>query len=460
MKKAEPNNNERAFKIQDLFFSTTDSKGLIEFGNDVFVNISGYSQDELIRAPHNIIRHPDMPKIVFKILWETIQAGKIVIAYVKNMSKDGSYYWVLAVVFPVGNRYLSIRMKPTSKYKSTIENLYKQLLEIERKDSVEAARHFLNTSLEALSFKSYEEFSTNALLSEIISRDAELKKLENSANSTGYEKDIFRLISAESKKASDYNKEIFQKISDLEKSNSVFSTQTAMLNEKFYDFQLLSLNIQVFSSKVGEQGRSLSVIAQNFNSLVTEVHAHLNQIATDAGKIDQANIAFTKNICALKLLTDMVDFFVQETLSSKNKEESIQRIKNLSSISSTFITLARNLSDSFIATQLETIKLIEKFSDLNKDTRKLVNGIELVNQIGYIESARITSQTIDFKHSIDSMKRFSEILRESLYLIHQNTESILNNLNHIDQHIEESFQCVHSIFQRSLEFASTPQQEV
>ena len=68
MQRVAPTQIERKFDLQELFFSITDDKGRIEFGNDVFVKISGYSKEELIGSPHNIIRHPDMPKIVFKIL--------------------------------------------------------------------------------------------------------------------------------------------------------------------------------------------------------------------------------------------------------------------------------------------------------------------------------------------------------------------------------------------------------
>ncbi len=451
MKNTVPLQQERKFNIKELFFSTTNEKGRIEFGNDVFVNISGYTKEELVGAPHNIIRHPDMPKLVFKILWETIQSGKIIAAYVKNMAKDGSFYWVMAVVFPVGDRYLSVRLKPTSRYRDIIEDAYKQLLEVEKKDGVEAARNFLDTLLKTLGFKSYEEFSVKALLAEIVARDNELKKIHAHESEQALTNELLRMISAESKAASKYTEEIFIRISELEKSNSIFSGQTKSLNEKFYDFQLLSLNIQVFSSKIGEQGRSLSVIAQNFNALVSNVSEHLGQFEIDAKKIDEANLIFTKQICALKLLTDMVDFFVQETLHATNPEESQKRINDLSEISNTFTSLARALTNTFSATRLETFKLIEKFGELNKDTRKLVNGIELVSQIGYIESARITSQEVDFKHSIDTMKKFSEILRDSLHVINQNTGSILNNLSTFDAHIEECFQSVKKIFSYSLE---------
>ena len=101
-----PINQESPFKIEELFFSITDPKSNIVFANDVFVRISKYDEQ--------VIRHPDMPRSVFYIFWEYLLANKPVAAYVKNMAKDGSYYWVMALAFPCKGGYLSIRLKPSS----------------------------------------------------------------------------------------------------------------------------------------------------------------------------------------------------------------------------------------------------------------------------------------------------------------------------------------------------------
>jgi PAS domain S-box-containing protein len=84
---------EREFGIEELFFSTTDVKGHISAGNEVFTRISGYTEDELLGRAHNVIRHPDMPRGVFQLLWDTIQAGRPIAAYVKNRAKDGELYF-------------------------------------------------------------------------------------------------------------------------------------------------------------------------------------------------------------------------------------------------------------------------------------------------------------------------------------------------------------------------------
>ena len=85
-----PRDIARDFKVSEAFFSTTDTRGVIQAGNRVFSRISGYTEAELIGKPHNIIRHPDVPRAVFKLLWDTLEAGQPICAYVKNMAKDGS----------------------------------------------------------------------------------------------------------------------------------------------------------------------------------------------------------------------------------------------------------------------------------------------------------------------------------------------------------------------------------
>jgi PAS domain S-box-containing protein len=95
-----PTGHEVRFGDEDLIVSKTDLKGRITYVNRTFMQIAGYAEHELLGQPHNIIRHPDMPRSVFRYLWDTIQAGREIFAYVKNMTKSGDHYWVFAHVTP------------------------------------------------------------------------------------------------------------------------------------------------------------------------------------------------------------------------------------------------------------------------------------------------------------------------------------------------------------------------
>ena len=112
--------------------SETNEKGIITFASDDFCEIAGYSVEELIGKPHNLVRHPDMPKAAFKNLWDTVKDGNIWTGYVKNATKNGDYYWVYATVYPTitseGTKgYLPCRRKATSEEIQKAINLYKTL---------------------------------------------------------------------------------------------------------------------------------------------------------------------------------------------------------------------------------------------------------------------------------------------------------------------------------------------
>lgn len=95
-----PTGREVFFDRSDVIVSKTDLAGRITYANDVFLAIAGYEEEEVLGEAHNLIRHPDMPRTVFAFLWEALKAGEEVFAYVKNMTKAGDHYWVLAHVTP------------------------------------------------------------------------------------------------------------------------------------------------------------------------------------------------------------------------------------------------------------------------------------------------------------------------------------------------------------------------
>lgn len=95
-----PTDHERFFDRNDIIVSKTDTKGRLTYVNRIFMAISDYDEAELLGKPHSIIRHPDMPRAIYKLMWERLQAGHEIFAYVKNLASDGGYYWTLAHVTP------------------------------------------------------------------------------------------------------------------------------------------------------------------------------------------------------------------------------------------------------------------------------------------------------------------------------------------------------------------------
>ena len=163
-----PRDEEINFDPDEIIVSKTDTKGRIIYANDVFCRVAEMSTSDVIGQPHNIIRHPDMPRAVFKLLWERLLSKKEIFAYVKNMSLTGKYYWVIAHVTPSFGSdgtlagFHSNRRVPSPQAIADIRPLYQDLLRIEQENTdpkaglLESAT-FLEKATQDIG-QSYDEF--------------------------------------------------------------------------------------------------------------------------------------------------------------------------------------------------------------------------------------------------------------------------------------------------------------
>ncbi|MDR2380080.1 MAG: hypothetical protein LBE08_02705 [Bifidobacteriaceae bacterium] len=171
---------ERRVGVDELFFSCTDRKGVITAANTVFARLSAFPRDELMGAPHNLIRNPLMPGGAFKLMWDTLLGGKPFAAYVKNLAKDGFDYQVFATVTPMGSGFLSVRSSPRfDPLWNAATGLYGQALPIEhnaknhganRSGIATAGLTSLAEMLAGAGFPSYDEFMYTALPAETQTR--------------------------------------------------------------------------------------------------------------------------------------------------------------------------------------------------------------------------------------------------------------------------------------------------
>lgn len=157
------------FEDDEIIVSKTNLKGHITYANRVFQRVAGYDEKELLGKPHSIIRHPDMPRCIFKLLWDTLEAGKEIFAYVLNRAKNGDHYWVLAHVTPSfdgsGNilgYHSSRRVPERAIVDDKIIPLYKTLLDEEakfenRKEGLESSFNAAVSTFSQLGVE-YDEF--------------------------------------------------------------------------------------------------------------------------------------------------------------------------------------------------------------------------------------------------------------------------------------------------------------
>ncbi len=143
--KITPTNNRRNLGPDDFIVSKTDVSGRITYANRIFMDICGFQEHELLNVQHNIIRHPDMPRGVFRFMWDTLKAGDEFLGFAKNLCADGSYYWVFANITPDYDKdgklqgYYSVRRQPPQSALDILMPVYKEMLAIEKRSSAKEA---------------------------------------------------------------------------------------------------------------------------------------------------------------------------------------------------------------------------------------------------------------------------------------------------------------------------------
>lgn len=374
MKRPTPNHNEITLTLEEMFFSTTDQRGVLLDGNDVFRRISKYSREELIGAPHNIIRHPDMPKIVFKTLWDTILEGKPICAYVKNLAKDGSFYWVFATVIPIGDHFLSIRMKSTTALKQVVEGLYKELITIEKDSGIEACSNALGRNLNTLGFVDYNAFVLAALSAELSGRYKLQSTNENvmkqhylSAVRDSFFK-IFNIIL----KLSDHTQSISEKI--------------VKIREISKKIEFSALNATIEAERLGHEGRALAVIAQHISldaADAKKTNSTINLLAVTMLEMFRAGqlSAALSTLQIEMLLCFMVQW--NEDQASMTEEGFKKNSEMLSSLVEQSLEMAREI---VLTLSQDTHRLSLELDSVSK----ILLTLDFIQKNGSIEAARLS----------------------------------------------------------------------
>ncbi len=188
----EPVDREIEIDKDKILLSVTDTRGVIEFCNDDFVDVSGYEEYELVGSGHNIVRHPDMPRVMFKILWDKIQKKQNILAIVKNMAKTGRYYWVYTDFVikedDEGNiiGYKAYRKPAPKKAVETMIPIYKKLKNIEAENGILAAQKYLEEYFSSLG-TTYDDF-VEYLIIDNVDEQGEKKETTEVDNKTTIKK--------------------------------------------------------------------------------------------------------------------------------------------------------------------------------------------------------------------------------------------------------------------------------
>lgn len=250
---ARPASGAAPFAPDEIFFSRTDERGVIRAFNDVFLRIADYTAPDLIGAPHRIIRHPDMPKGVFHLLWEGIKAGHPIGAYVKNRARDGLFYWVYALITPIDGGYLSVRIKPCADLLPVVEAEYAALLAAEAAGLSPAdSAATLCARLAALGFPSHAAFQTEALLREMQARRA--------AQGQGPDRGL-------------------EALHRMGAALRALRDEVAGLHRILRGAGLLTANMRLVAAKLADGRRTIGEIARSYGIALDEMQAHVSGLA-------------------------------------------------------------------------------------------------------------------------------------------------------------------------------------
>lgn len=405
----------RDFKLNEMFFSTTDARGIIENGNDVFTRVSAFTAAELIGQPHNLIRHPHMPRVAFQLLWENAKAGRAFAGYVKNMAKDGAFYWVFAVIVPLpGGRYLSIRFKPTSPTFATVERLYERLLRVESetiaaggtpKEAMAKSRARLDQELTVLGFPSYDLFSHVALNAEMTERDTRLA----AANLRLFPETLAgRDVTPALAHLYESGLGVYRQVADLFRELHAFIRFHEQLQNAgrsvlgvAEDFRMHALNVNITAQRHGLEGRTVGVVATFLDHYAQELGRGTHELRRHVTRTSAATEGINADIAIARLQMEMILVFQAELATGPDQGR--EKAAMLIDLEEAFVDRTRSAARSIRELQTESALLAETREQLSK----VAVSIQMAQVRGLTEAARIPeadnlrTMFADFRRKID-----------------------------------------------------------
>lgn len=363
------------FEIDEIFFSRTDRRGVISSGNSVFQRTAGYDWERLLGAPHRLIRHPDMPKAVFWLLWQALGRGEPLGAYVKNRSECGRYYWVYAVVTPIREGFLSVRIKPTSDMLETIEKVYADIRQQEKEDglSPEASAAKLLERLADLGFADYDAFSAKALATEFCHRA--------------------KAVDGTCPKWADVYLEAISQARDIH-------TQTSQMRRDFELVQLTPINMHIQSSRLGEDAAAIKTISENYRTLAMTVEKNLADVTRTTAKVVSSLQSGLFDRCVASIQREVREAFAGDDALPRT----ISRDAEAGILSAQEAAYDARVRDGMTGIRGDARHMVHACSEM----RVVLLGLGMTGSMCRLESARLKQGEGKLNDIVTELERFQE----------------------------------------------------
>ncbi|WP_270728818.1 PAS domain-containing protein [Shimia sp. Alg240-R146] len=372
---------ERSVPREAVLTSATDPRGVITFAGSDFCDIAEYSADQLLNAPHKIVRHDDMPKGVFYLMWDTLKAGKPICAYVKNRTANDNYYWVLANVTLTENGYISARIHPETKYFDLAKSLYEEMLAMESGGkSPEDSANWLLTQLQEKGIPNIETFSALLL-------DSEFK---NRGIVTPQNEAIFALMD-----------EITGLVTDMQKLAKNIETGFKRVRGE-------PVNLRILAGRLEGAGAALGTISQNYDAMAQEMYELLGRLyGEDTGALADMFKALSHGRSAQQFAQLLGEAIAHENDSPTEGSQIDVLINQHARLEAVCEQRIREISVAG-----------KSIPDICRSLRRRINGLDVVKLLCKVESGRMREVDSGLDGIIERLQAF-----------HDNTDTSLAELS-------------------------------
>lgn len=390
---------EAPFGFDELFYSRTDTRGVIIAGNEVFHRVSGYDWAQLLGSPHKMVRHPDTPRAVFRILWDALRAGHPMGAYVKNRARNGDQYWVFAVLMPVQGGFLSVRLKPSTPLFDRIREVYVRISARERAEKLdpEVGANELRAVAQAEGFSSYTSYMAFALGQELAARDAKLGRPADPRT--------LRLI-------------------EMNKSLEKVTTEQTKLLRSFEALQSIPNNMRIVASRLEPSGGPVSAISENYKASSMVISERLRSFVAGRDNLcDRVSRQAARALFLLgsnRVLKEMnADFLDADPVEGINWDEERAMLRALED---------RSRQDTRQAME-QAVGHAEELSRSSAEIRRLMLGLDTIRVLGRVECGRMRDTGGGLSATIDQLDIFHADIKNRLESIMRLSEEIGSSMN-------------------------------
>ncbi len=387
--------HETVVPADGLIYSRTNPNGIILSANTLFRAVAGYDLAELRGAPHKIVRHPDMPCGFFHLFWSLLKAGEPAMGYVKNRTRDGGFYWVLACAISCDGGFFSIRIRPSSPLFATIREEYAALRQREGDEglSPEASAAVLQARLAELGFADYMEFMARALADEIRARNLAMNRQDDADG-----ENLARLLGL---------------LADAQKA------QTALV-QQFSALMLLPVNMRLIAARLEPQGGPISQISMNYKTASDEIARRLSSFVLGEANLSARMAAGVRRSLVLthcaRLQAEIVARGNEEdqALDEEERRNEDRILREVQAV------CTRQAQDALAEAGRVAIDL----SDASSDMRRMVLGLDTIRILGRVESRRDLMSEASMSATIDRIDQVQGEISEGLKMLNDLTSAI------------------------------------